>query len=42
MPRRGKECNACHEGDQVVNNEIYPEMRAIEDEPYTEVESENS
>ena len=42
MARGGKEGNTSNQGYEVVTNEIYPEMRAIEDEPYTEVESENS
>ena len=42
MPRRGKECNNCQNGDEVVTDEIYPDVRAVEDEPHTEVENENS
>jgi len=30
MSRGGKECSACQEGDEVVTNEIYPELRTIE------------
>ena len=30
MPRRGEERNAGQQGDEVVADEIYPDMRAIE------------
>ena len=42
MPWRAKECNTCHEGDQVVNNEIYPDMRSIEGESNPKVDKKNS
>jgi hypothetical protein len=42
MPWRGEECNTCHEGDEVVTNEIYPDVRAIEGEPHPKVNNKNS
>jgi cytochrome c2 len=41
MARRGKECNTCHKGDEVIAKEIYPYLWAIECKPYPEVEKKN-
>ena len=42
MPRRGEERNAREQGDEVVADEIYPDLRAIEDEPHPKVDKKDS
>ena len=42
MARRGKEGDTCHKGDQVVANEIDPELRAIKYEPNAYVDEKDS
>jgi len=42
MSWRGKECDTCHEGDEVVTNEIYPDMGAVEGVPNPEVDEKYS
>jgi hypothetical protein len=42
MSWRGKERGTCHESDEVVTNEIYPDMPAIESHPNSEVDEKYS